>query len=126
MAFAGAAADAVLLLHLGFIGFVTLGGFLVLRWPRLAWLHLPCMLWGVLVEVAGWTCPLTPLEVYFRQLAGQAGYGGGFIEQYLVPLIYPAGLTRTTQIILGSALLLLNLAIYAALFYRLGRNRASR
>jgi hypothetical protein len=111
-------ADAVLLLHMGFIAFVAVGGFLVLRWPRLTWLHVPAFLWGALVEFTGSTCPLTPLELALRQRAGEAGYTGGFIEHYLTPLIYPGGLTRFTQIVLGALVLLINGVIYARLLAR--------
>ncbi len=105
-------ADAVFLLHLGFVLFVALGGLPVLRWPRLAWVHLPCVGWGVLIEFAGWVCPLTPLEVELRRLAGEAGYAGGFIEHYLTGVLYPAGLTRRGQIALGFAALGINAALY--------------
>jgi len=112
-------ADIVALAHLGFVVFVVLGALLVLRRPRLAWLHLPAAAWGVAIEWAGWICPLTPLENRLRTLAGQAGYSGGFVEHYLLPLLYPAGLTRGDQILLGSGALLLNLALYAILLRRL-------
>lgn len=115
---AGIAADVILLVHLGFIVFAAMGGLLILRWPRLLWLHLPCVLWGAMVEVTGWICPLTPLENHLRQISGQPGYGGGCIDHYLVPLIYPPGLTRAMQIGLGIVLLLLNIAIYVFLWHR--------
>lgn len=118
-------ADLVVLLHFAFVLFVVLGGFLVLRRPRLAWLHVPCALWGVLIEYAGWVCPLTPLENALRRLGGAAAYGGGFIERYVTHLLYPAGLTRGQQIVLGSFALLVNLAIYARLTtIRISRRRA--
>jgi hypothetical protein len=111
-------ADAVLLLHLGFVLFVILGGLLVLRWPRVAWLHFPAATWGVLVEYTGWICPLTPLENSFRTLGGQTTYSGSFIQHYIQPVLYPAGLTRATQVALGSALLILNLAAYGVVISR--------
>lgn len=114
-------ANLVLLLHLGFILFVALGGLAVLRWPRLAWLHLPCVAWGVAVELMGWYCPLTPWENHFRQLAGQQGYEGDFIQHYLLATIYPEGLTREIQIGLGLGLLLINVAVYARLMIRRAR-----
>ena len=117
-----ALADLVLVAHLGFILFVVLGALLVLRWPRLAWLHLPAAAWGVLIEVGGWICPLTPLENELRRRGGGAGYAGGFIEHYLVPLIYPGALTRTLQLVLGSAVFLLNVALYVWVL----RRRAGR
>ena len=105
-------ADLVVLLHAAFVLFVIFGGFAVLRWPRLAWIHIPTAAWGALIEMAGWICPLTPLENNLRQMGGQPGYGAGFIEHYIVPIIYPPGLTRGIQISLGIAVLVLNAAIY--------------
>lgn len=106
-------ADAVLVLHLCFILFVVFGGLLVLRWPRVAWAHLPAAAWGVVVEIAGWICPLTPLEIAFRRAAGRPAYDTSFVEHYLVPLIYPSSLTREMQIALGVLVLGLNAAVYA-------------
>ena len=105
-------ADAVLGFHLLYILFVVLGGLLVLRWGWVVWLHLPAALWGVLVELFGFWCPLTPLENHFRRRAGEGGYPGGFIERYLVPLVYPGELTRTMQVGLGVFVVLLNVAVY--------------
>lgn len=105
-------ADGVLLLHLAFLVFVTLGGWLVLRRPRVAWIHLPLAAWGVFVEYTGLVCPLTPLENYLRQRGGEASYAGGFIDHYITAVLYPTGLTRAMQIALGSAVLALNVAIY--------------
>lgn len=116
-----ALADLVLLLHLGFVLFVVLGGLLVLRWPWLAFLHIPAALWGVLIEYSGWICPLTPLENSLRVRGGEAGYSGGFIEHYIQPVLYPNGLTRGAQIVLGSLALLVNLAAYAAVLSRRAR-----
>lgn len=116
------AADAVLVLHLFFIVFVALGGLAVLRWPRLAWAHLPAVAWGAALELnSSWLCPLTPLENALRRAAGEAGYRGGFIEHYLLSLIYPAGLTPTIQLWLGLGVLALNLPIYAWLLRALLR-----
>ncbi|AGI23441.1 hypothetical protein H681_07825 [Pseudomonas sp. ATCC 13867] len=112
------AADAVVLLHLGFILFVLLGGLLALRWPRLAWLHAPAAIWGMAVEFFHLYCPLTPLENHFRALAGDNGYSGGFIEHYLIPLIYPASLTEATQAVLGLLVLAINLPPYLLLARR--------
>lgn len=108
----GLTADLVVLAHFGFILFIALGGFLALRWRKIARVHLPCVLWGVLIEWFGWLCPLTPLEYRLRKLAGEAGYTGGFIDHYIVPLVYPAGLTRNVQIGLGVLVLLINLLVY--------------
>ena len=116
-----ALADLVLVFHLAFVLFVVLGGLLVLRWPRVAWLHVPAAVWGVLIEYTGWICPLTPLENSFRARGGEAGYSGGFIEHYIQPLLYPAGLTRSTQVVLGSLALVLNLTAYAIVVSRMRR-----
>lgn len=118
-------ANLILLAHLAFILFVALGGFALLRWPRLAWLHLPCLAWGVMVELMGWICPLTPWENHFRHLAGQAGYTGDFIQHYLLAAIYPQGLTRSIQIGLGLALMAINAVVYGLLLSR-RRWRADR
>lgn len=118
-------ADAVVLLHLAFILFVTLGGLLVWRWPRLAWLHLPAAVWGVAVEWSGWICPLTPLESTLRLRAGQPAYGGDFIQHYVMQLIYPDGLTREIQMVLGAVVLALNAAVYLALYRRMQRRRTN-
>jgi Protein of Unknown function (DUF2784) len=107
-----AAADAILVAHFAFVLFVVLGALLVLRWPRLAWVHIPVAVWGAFVEWSGTICPLTPLEVALREQAGEAGYAGGFIDHYLVSLLYPEGLTRDTQTMLGAAVVVINAAIY--------------
>ncbi len=113
-----ALADLVVVVHVAFVAFVVLGGLLVLRRPRLAWLHLPAAAWGVMIEFAGWVCPLTPLENAFRMRGGDAGYSGGFIEHYLLPVLYPSGLTRGIQLVLGTIVLALNLAVYGLLLAR--------
>jgi hypothetical protein len=120
-----ALADLVLVVHLAFVLFVVLGGLLVLRWPTVAWLHLPAAIWGVLIEYAGWICPLTPLENAFRTRGGEAGYSGGFIQHYIQPLLYPAGLTRSMQVVLGTIALILNLAAYVVVISRM-RSRVPR
>ena len=111
-------ADLVLSLHFAFIVFVIAGAVWVLFRPRVAFLHLPCAFWGALVELAGWTCPLTPLEISLRRQAGQAGYAGGFLEHYLVPVIYPRGLTRSAQAAAGTLVVLVNLVLYGLILRR--------
>jgi hypothetical protein len=106
------AADVVLVAHFSFVLFVVLGGLLVLRWPRLAWVHLPVALYGAAIELVGFVCPLTPLENWLRHRGGQSGYSGGFIEHYVTAALYPTGLTREIQVGLGVAVLLLNVAVY--------------
>lgn len=118
-------ADAVLLFHLGFILFVLFGALLAVRWRRVLWLHVPCALWGIAVELLGWICPLTPLENELRSKAGMQGYSGGFVEQYVIPVVYPADLTRLVQIAAGGLALGINVGIYAWVLKRQGvpRNR---
>ena len=117
-----AAADSVLVLHAAFVLFVMAGGLLVLRWPKLAWVHVPAAVWAAYVEFTGRICPLTPLEVELRRNAGDAGYAGGFIEHYVLSLMYPDGLTRDTQTMLGVLVVVINVLVYAAAAMR-GRRR---
>ena len=116
-------ADLVLIVHLAFVFFVALGGLLVLRRPRLMWLHLPAVLWGALSEFLDVFCPLTPLETTLRELGGGSGYEGNFIGHYITAVIYPSGLTREIQIALGFGALLLNMAIYGHWLLRKRRSR---
>lgn len=111
-------ADAVLVLHLAFILCTVLGGFAVLRWPKLAWIHVPVALWGAAIEFFAWTCPLTPLEKWLREASGETVYSGGFIAHYLLPLIYPAGLTRGVQLAIGAFVILINAVVYLLLWQR--------
>ena len=112
------AADFVVLLHLAFILFVVLGGLIVFRWPRFMWLHIPAAAWGAFIELTGRVCPLTPLENRLRIAAGETGYSGGFIEEYLIPVVYPGGLTRWVQISLGVGVVVINLVFYGLLVAR--------
>ncbi len=116
-------ADLVFLAHFTFVLFVVLGGVVVWRKPKLAWLHVPAVAWGALIEFAGWICPLTPWEQSLRRLAGESGYSGGFVEHYLTPLLYPGELTRNVQIVLGVLVLVINATAYV-LIYR--RHRSDR
>jgi uncharacterized protein DUF2784 len=109
----------VVLLHFGFVVFVVLGGLLTLRWPWAAYLHIPAAIWGAAIEFGGWVCPLTPLEHWLRHRAGSTAYSGGFIEHYILPLLYPSALTRTIQILLGLLVLAVNLAVYGYLIRRI-------
>lgn len=112
------AADLVVVTHLLFVLFVVLGGLLVLRWPRVAWVHLPVALYGALIELVGWVCPLTPLENDLRRSAGAAGYEGGFVEHYLLPVLYPATYTPTVQLALGLLVIAVNAAVYGLAWRR--------
>jgi uncharacterized protein DUF2784 len=114
-------ANAVVVLHALFILFVLFGGFLAWRWRWVAALHMPCAVWGMLIEYRGWICPLTPLENSLRAKAGQHGYSGGFVEHYLLPAIYPSGLTSRVQVMLGTFVLIVNVLAYTVLIRRLTR-----
>jgi len=115
------AADLVVMVHVLFVVYVVAGALLVLRWPATAWLHLPAAAWGALIELTGWICPLTPLEIRLRAQGGEAGYSGGFIEHYVLPVLYPDGLTAGTQRALGGLVIALNLGLYALVVRRLRR-----
>ncbi len=109
-------ADIIVVLHFAFVIFTVLGGFLVLRWKVLAWIHVPAVVWAVLIEFGGWICPLTPLENLLRVRGGGSGYESGFVEHYILPLLYPSMLTRPLQIALGLLVLGINLGIYWRVF----------
>ncbi len=112
------AADLTLLIHFAFVAFVVLGGLLALRWTRIAWVHVPVALYGAAIEFLGFVCPLTPLELWLRHRGGEAGFQGGFIEHYVTSALYPSGLTRQAQVVLGAGVLLLNAIIYAVWWRR--------
>lgn len=112
------AADLVVLIHFGFILFVVVGGFLVFKWSKASFFHIPAVIWGILVEFTGGICPLTPLENKFRLAGGEAGFKGGFIEKYIIFIIYPEELTRGIQILLGFVVIVINISIYGYLFYK--------
>ena len=105
-------ADLVLIVHLAFVVFVLCGGLLVLRWRSIAWLHLPAVAWGAVVEFTGWICPLTPLENWLREQGGKTVYRSDFISQYLLPVLYPGNLTRNLQLLLGTVVIAFNAAVY--------------
>jgi hypothetical protein len=117
-------ADGVVVLHFGFILFVVFGGFLLLRWRWAVAVHLPAVLWAAAIEFRRGICPLTPLEQELRMAAGEAGYSGSFIEHYLLPIIYPAGLDERLQYILGALVIVINLAVYGWVLFR--RRHGSR
>jgi len=117
-------ADAVVLAHLAFILFVVGGGLLAWRLPWVVFAHLPALAWGIWIELSGWICPLTLLENHFRALAQEAGYRDGFIKHYIIPVIYPPGLTRHVQWVLAAVLIALNLLAYGGLLVRRHRRRA--
>lgn len=120
------AADIIVIAHFGFILFVGLGAFLSLRWKRTAWLHVPAAIWGAAIEFRHGVCPLTPLEQRLRIVAGDAGYSGSFIEHYLLPIIYPSGLDQRVQYVLGTLVLVINLAVYGWLLLRRRRRGSAK
>ncbi len=111
-----ALADLVILIHFAFIVFVIVGGFFANRWRWLPWVHLPAIAWAVVLEFLGWICPLTPLENLLRQASGEAGYAGGFLEHYLVQVVYPVGLTPEIQTYIGIGVLLINGIAYSVVW----------
>ncbi len=111
-------ADLVLVVHLAFVIFVVLGGLAALRWPRIAWIHIPIALYGAVIEFVGFICPLTPLEIWLRRRGGEAGYEGDFIEHYITAALYPTGLTREVQLVLGIGVLVINAIVYAVFWRR--------
>jgi hypothetical protein len=115
-------ADLTVVLHAAFVVFVALGGLLVLRWPHVAWAHLPAAAWGAWVELAGWICPLTPFENYLRTRGGGTAYSSSFIEHYLLPLLYPAALSRELQYALGALVVTVNVIIYGFVLRRRSRS----
>lgn len=120
------AANAVLILHLLFICLVMLGGLAVPRYPRFAFFHVPTAIWGVLVEAFGWYCPLTDLENALLRRTGEEGYGGGFVERYLLAMIYPDGLTRETQMLLAGMVVLVNVAVYGWVLKKRAKRKQTR
>jgi hypothetical protein len=117
----GLLADLALLIHLFFVLFVVGGGLLVLKWPWIAWLHIPAATWGAFIELAGWICPLTPLENWFLMQRGEPAYEGDFIARYVLPIVYPTALTRQMQIILGLLVVLINAGAYGWVLTRTRR-----
>jgi len=118
-------ADLVVIVHLSFVAFVIAGGLLALKWRRFSYIHVPAVGWGVLVEIMGWVCPLTPVEIWLRENAGAKGYSTGFIEHYILPVLYPAQLTPTLQWVLGILLLIVNAVIYSWIAWRVTRERTA-
>ena len=117
------AADGLVVIHLVFILFVIMGGLMLFRWPWMIWIHVPTAVWGGLVELFGAPCPLTPLENHLRQAGHAEAYSGGFIDHYIMPIVYPPGLTRQTQVVLGVLILVINFAIYFRFLTRKAKTR---
>ena len=119
----GILADIVVWVHLAFVIFVVGGAGLVVRRRRMLWLHLPAVFWAIWIEFSGKLCPLTPLENWLRIRAGQGGYRGGFVEYYLMPVLYPVGLTHNIQILMGLLVIIINLALYGLIISQLWRRK---
>jgi hypothetical protein len=119
-------ADVVVLVHLAFVLFVLFGGMLVARWPIAAWVHLPCAAYGAAIEIGQWICPLTPLENELRRRGGEAGYGGGFVEHYVLPVLYPSPLPADAMWVLAGILVSLNVIIYCTVLLRKHRRAPPR
>ena len=105
-------ANFVVAFHLAFVLFVVFGGVLLIRWKRIVWIHAPSVFWGIGIELTGYICPLTPIENLFRELGGELGYCGDFLEEYILPILYPIGLTRGDQLVLGMFVFVLNVVFY--------------
>ena len=118
-------ADIIVLTHFAFILFVIFGGFMVLKWQKLIWLHVPAAVWGALIELYGWICPLTTLENNLRRNRGEDYYSTGFIEHYIMPIIYPSGLTREIQIVLAVLVIIINAFAYTMLLLKY-KNQAAK
>ena len=116
-------ADLLVVFHLVFILYVMAGALLIFKWPKTLWLHLPSCFWGMTVEFSGGICPLTPWEIQLRRLAGEEGYTGSFIEHYLISIIYPSGLTREVQMVLGGSVLIVNLSLYTLILIKRGKRK---
>jgi len=117
------AADVLVALHMAFVIFVAAGGLLVIRWPALAWLHVPAVAWGAYAELTATVCPLTPLENVLRRAAGDAGYEGSFIDRYVMPVLYPSGLTPLDQQAIGVAVIAINVVAYAIVLRNVHRRQ---
>ena len=115
--------DIVVLIHLTFVFFAVLGAVLIIWWRWIIWLHLPAFLWAIWIEFTGGICPLTPLENWVRIQAGQGGYEGDFVATYLLPVLYPAGLTCNVQFMLGMMVIVINVAIYGSIVYKRSRKK---
>ncbi len=122
----GYLADAVVVFHFAFVAFVMAGALLVLRWRRVMWLHLPAVAWGIYIELSHGICPLTPLENRLRSLGGEAGYQGGFVDHYIMPVLYPEGLTEGMQVALACLIILINFTCYGLMFYLYRKSRRTQ
>lgn len=116
-------ADMIVIIHMFFILFTVFGGLLVIKYPRVAYIHIPVFIWGAVVEFCNIICPLTPWENYFRELGGAERYASDFIEKYLIPVIYPAGLNVKIQFILGCLVILVNAVVYSIIVYHYYKKR---
>lgn len=120
-----ALAEFVVIAHMAFVAFATLGGFLVIKWKTIVWIHIPAVLWAAFIEFYGWVCPLTPLENWLRLRAGEMGYQSDFIARYLLSVLYPSGLTREFQFVLAIFVIVVNVAIYGCVLKRARRYKSA-
>ena len=104
--------------HLLFVVFACVGGMLAVRWPRIAWFHLPAAAWAVFIELSGGICPLTPLELALRRRAGLPEYSGDFVANYIFPVLYPEGLTYEAQVVAGTFVAVVNVIAYTWVIWR--------
>lgn len=118
-------ADSIVVAHLLFVVYAIFGGLLVLKWKYSVFLHIPALLWATVVEANGWICPLTPLENRLRLAAGEGGYAGGFVDNYVLPVLYPENLSRPDQVVLAILLVTINIIIYALVGLSIRKRRAS-
>jgi len=119
-------ADFVVIIHFLFITVVVFGGLLAIKWRKMIRIHLPFLIWGIFIELSGWICPLTPLEIWLRRQAEVDIYQGGFISYYLVPIIYPSGLTTNIQWLIAAGLIFLNVFVYAYIFWLRPKSRVTK
>ena len=119
----GILADIVVLSHLFFVLFALFGAVLKIWWRWVIWLHLPAVFWAIRIELTGRICPLTPLENWLRNRGGQGGYRGDFVEYYLMPVLYPVGLTRNIQILIGLLVIIINTALYGYIIFQFRRKK---
>jgi len=116
-------ADIVVIFHLSFVIFSVIGGVLALKWRKIIWIHIPVVIWAVVIEFAGFICPLTPLENNLRFRGGESGYESDFIEHYIFPVLYPEGLTHTMQVIIGIFVLTVNIVVYSIIIHKIRKKR---
>jgi hypothetical protein len=114
----GVLAGAIVVGHMAFVAFAVLGALFAVRWPWMAAVHVPAAAWAAYIELSGGICPLTPLENALRARAGLDAYSGDFVARYLLPVLYPEGLTRDAQLVLSLLVVVVNVGLYAFVYRR--------